>query len=127
MHGYKCWELYRGSINLIDYSSESIFSFDEMGSVAWTNCNDSVNTTIDFWVEKNCENQNEWKYIVNIFKIKSMGIFDLWSIPGAICNIGGTFAEIVKKIHDDYQSDKTQEVSQEKNTDNKTPNKANKK
>jgi putative NIF3 family GTP cyclohydrolase 1 type 2 len=26
-----------------------------------------------------------------------MGIFDLWSIPGAICNIGGTFAEIVKK------------------------------
>ena len=35
--------------------------------------------------------------------------------------------EIVKKIHDDYQSDKTQEVSQEKNTDNKTPSKANKK
>lgn len=34
MHGYKCRELYRGSINLIDYSSESIFSFDEMGSVA---------------------------------------------------------------------------------------------
>ena len=34
MHGYKCWELYRGSINLIDYSSKSIFSFDEMGSVA---------------------------------------------------------------------------------------------
>ena len=127
MHGYKCWELYRGSINLIDYSSESIFSFDEMGSVAWTNCNDSVNTTIDFWVEKKCENQNEWKYIVNIFKIKSMGIFDLWSIPGAIHNIGGTFAEIVKKISDDYQSDKTQEVSQEKNTDNKTPSKANKK
>lgn len=56
-----------------------------------------------------------------------MGIFDLWSISGAICNIGGTFAEIVKKIHDDYQSDKTQEVSQEKNTDNKTPSKANKK
>ena len=56
-----------------------------------------------------------------------MGIFDLWSIPGAICNIGGTFAEIVKKIRDDYQSDKTQEVSQENNTDNKTPSKANKK
>ena len=56
-----------------------------------------------------------------------MSIFDLWSISGAICNIGGTFAEIVKKIHDDYQSDKTPKVSQEKNKDNKPLSKANKK
>lgn len=48
-------------------------------------------------------------------------------IINSVCNIGGTFAEIVKKIHDDYQSYKTQKVSQEKNTDNKPPSKANKK
>lgn len=34
MHGYRCWELCRGSINLIDYSGESIFSLDEIGSAA---------------------------------------------------------------------------------------------
>lgn len=43
-----------------------------------------------------------------------MRLFDFLGIPGAICTIGNSFMEIVKKVHDDYKSDKVKKDSSEK-------------